>query len=228
MNHVRSQLFASIALCLAAATATALASSEFERLLRNPKSFNGKRVTLVGLAEIGGSEFFVYPDILSAKRGENAVFIDAKTRDENPYEKFDKHWVKITGVVDLGIRPPLGGGECSILLERLEPLHRPPVLEDSVKAVFQNSTRETVHLKVPTPTGYGYAMRIAPGTATQPIRIAEGEISVTNDSGDTIAKGNLAPKRLRDQYFDFEKQTFYYLIKDGKISAVLPLDASNW
>ena len=190
--------------------------------------FNGKRVTLVGLAEIGGSEFFLYPDVQSAKRGENAIFVDAHILNENPYLKFNNHWLKITGVVDTGIRPPLGVGECSIVLEQLKLLPRSPLRDDSVRGVFQNNTGYTIDIKLPTPTGDAYAMRIAPETATQPLIISDGQVTVTKKSGEMIVKGTLNRKAIANKYFDRNSRTFYYRLENGRITPVLPREAKNW
>ncbi len=226
-KYIRSFLFALIALGLLATNATGAASSDFERLLRNPKIFNGKRVTLVGLAEIGGSEFFLYPDVRSAKRGENAIFVDAHILNENPYEKLNRHWLKITGTVDMGIRPPLGVGECSIVLEQIKLLARPPVPDDSVRAVFQNSTGQTIDIKIPTPNGYSYAMRIPPETSTKATVISNDQVTVSKRSGETIAKGALSWD-TDDKYFDRNSRTFYYRISNGRIMRLLPREAEKW
>lgn len=207
--------------------ATGTQPSDFQGLLKNPKMFNGKRITLVGLAEIGGSEFFLYPDVQSAKRGENAIFVYAHVLNENPYEKFSNHWLKITGIVDTGIRAPLDFGECSILLEQLKLLPRPPLRDDSVRAVFQNSTGQTIDIKIPMPTGYSYAMRIPPESATKATRISNGEVTVSKRSGETIAKGTLS-KGSDDKYFDRNSRTFYYRITNRRITPVLPREAMNW
>ena len=196
--------------------------------MKNPKMFNGKRVTLVGLADIGGSEFFLYPDVQSAKHGENAIFVDAHIFNDNPCEKFNNHWLKITGVVDTGIRPPLGVGECSIVLEQLKVLPRSPLRDDSVRGVFKNSTGYTIDIKLPTPTGDDYATRIAPETATAALIISNGKVTVTKKSGETIAKGTLNPKAIAPEYFDPNRKTFYYRIENGRIIPVLPGEAKNW
>jgi len=130
MNRDGRPLSISVALALLAATANGIPVSDFEQLVKNAKKFNGKRVTVVGLAEIGGSEFFLYPDVQSAKRGENAIFVDAHILNENSYQKFNDHSLKITGIVDTGIRPPLGVGECSIVLERLRSQQQDILLSD--------------------------------------------------------------------------------------------------
>jgi hypothetical protein len=227
MNRARRQLCISIALALQAATANGIPASDFNELVKDPKKFNGKRVTVVGLAEIGGSEFFLYPDVQSAKRGENAIFVHANILNENPYEKFNNYWLRITGIVDTGIRPPLGVGECSIVLEQLKVLPRYPIRDNSVRAVFQNSTGQTIDIKIPTPNGYSYAMRIPPESATKPTRISNGELTVSKRSGETIAKGALS-WRTDDKHFDRNSRTFYYRVSNRRITPVLPREAKNW
>jgi hypothetical protein len=115
--------------------------------------FNGKRVTLVGLADIGGSEFFLYPDVRSAKHGENAIFVDAHIFNDNPYKKFNNHWLKVTGVVDTGIRPPLDVGECSIMLEQLKLLPRSPLREIALEACSR--------IALDTPSTLSFPRRLA-------------------------------------------------------------------
>ena len=150
---IRCLLFALVALGVLATPATGTPSSEFQRLLKNPKMFNGKRVTLVGLADIGGSEFFLYPDVRSAKHGENAIFVDAHIFNDNPYKKFNNHWLKVTGVVDRGIRPPLGVGECSIVLEQLKLLPRSPLREIALEACSR--------IALDTPSTLSFPRRLA-------------------------------------------------------------------
>ena len=227
MNRDSRPLCISVALALLAATANGIPASDFEQIVKNAKKFNGKRVTLVGLAEIGGSEFFLYPDVQSAKRGENAIFVYANILNENPYEKFNNHWLRITGIVDTGIRPPLGVGECSIVLEQLKLLRRHPIRDNSVRPVFQNSTGQTIDIKIPTPNGYSYAMRIPAESATRPTIISNGELRVSKRSGETIVKGTLR-WGTDDKYFDHNSRTFYYRISNRRITPVLPREAKNW
>jgi len=113
------------------------------------------------------------------------------------------------------------------VLERLELFQRPPLRDDSVRAVFQNRTGETIDIKIPTPNGYSYAMRIPPDSATKATRISNGEVTVSKKSGETIAKGTLS-WATADKYFDRNSRTFYYRISNGAISRVLPREAKNW
>lgn len=228
MNRNNPRLVTLLALALIATTGSAVRASDFEELLKNPKTFNGRRVTLVGLAEIGGSEFFLYPDVQSAKRGENAIFVDAHILNENPYEKLNNHWLRITGIVDTGIRPPLGVGACSISLERVEPLSNPPLADSSIKGVFKNDTTITIDVKFSTPTGDGYIVNLPPGHVSKPSTISAGAVAVTAKSGEPVAQGDLVIRPAPNQYFDSENRTYYYRIKHGSITPVVAREASNW
>jgi hypothetical protein len=228
MNPNKSQLVVLVALALIATPGSAVRASDFDELLKNPKTFNGRRVTLVGLAEIGGSEFFLYPDVQSAKRGENAIYVDAHILNDNPYEKLNNHWLSITGIVDTGIRPPLGVGTCSISLERVEPLSFPPVADSSVRGVFKNDTTVTIDVKFSTPTGDGYIVNLPPGYVSAPSTISAGAVAATAKSGEPVAQGTLVVPAAPNQYFDSENRAYYYRIRYGSITPVLPREANNW
>lgn len=228
MNRSDVPYTALMALALIATMGSGVRASEFEEILKNPKNFNGRRVTLVGLAEIGGSEFFLYPDVQSAKRGENAIFVDANILNENPYEKFNNHWLRITGIVDTGIRPPLGVGSCSISLERVEPLSHPPVADSSVKGVFKNDTTVTIDVRFSTPSGDGYIVNLPPGQVSKPSTISAGAVAVTAKSGEPVAQGDLVIRPAPNQYFDSANRTYYYRIRYGSITPVVAREASNW
>ena len=114
-------MFAIAAIALGTTIAFAVTSPDFQRVLANPAAFHGKRVTLVGVAEVTNNEFWIYPDAFSAKKGDftKAVFV---MRDpKGPlYKELNKHWLKISGTVDAKARLPLGYGPCAISLDQVE------------------------------------------------------------------------------------------------------------
>jgi hypothetical protein len=228
MNRNNTWLVTLLTLALIAITGSAAPASDFDDLLKNPKVFNGRRVTLVGLAEIGGSEFFLYPDVQSAKRGENAIFVDAHILNENPYEKLNNHWLRITGIVDTGTRPPLGFGTCSVSLERVEPLASPQLADSDVKGVFKNDTTITVDVKFSTPTGDGYIVNLPPGQISKPSTISAGSVAVTAKSGESVAQADVVIRPPPNQYFDSGNRTYYYRIRHGSITPVVAREASKW
>jgi hypothetical protein len=228
MNRIKIPLLGLAAVALIAATASGNPSSDFEQILNNPKRFNGKRVTLVGVAEIGGSEFFLYPDVPSAKKGKNAIFVDAHIFDENPYEKFNNHWLKITGIVDTNLRPPLGIGACSIVLEHLEPLPLASLQDDSIRGVFRNDTGRAIDIKFSAPSGAGYIIDLPPGQVSKASVISKGVVTVSSRSGKLLVTGDLIPSSDSERYFDTKTRTYYYRITDGKIILVSSSEAEEW
>src|ERR1043166_8225057 len=69
---------------IACAAAPASSPSELQSILANPQAYDGKRVTVTGLAEIGGAEFSLYPDERSQRPVGKAAFIclDSNGRSE--------------------------------------------------------------------------------------------------------------------------------------------------
>jgi hypothetical protein len=230
MNLVRTHLLGFLVIVLTAFRADGASPSDFQQVLKHPNHFDGRRVTLVGVADIGGSEFFLYPDIRSAKHGdsEKAIFVETHILDKNPYEQFHNHWVKITGIVDMRVRPPLGVGPCSVVFERLEPLALPPLHDTSVKAVFKNDTGEMINVKFSAPSGAGYILRFPSGDVSAASVIKRGVITAKTRMGKLIATGDLIPKFNTREFFDVKARTYYYRIRPGKIELVPVREGQQW
>ena len=114
-------MFAMTGIVLVTTIAFAVTSPDFQRVLANPAAFNGKRVTLVGVAEVTNNEFWIYPDARSAKKGDFTKAVFVKRGPKGPlYKELNKHWLKISGTVDVKTRLPLGYGPCAISLDRIE------------------------------------------------------------------------------------------------------------
>lgn len=118
-----------------ACAAAAPSSSVLQQVLKNPGAFDGKRVIVTGLADIGGTEFWLYPDARAARRGGDAVFVDRDLKGPL-YEELDRHFVKVTGKIKANGTGPLGARVCQLSLERIEPLPIPPVPDTRVYGCF--------------------------------------------------------------------------------------------
>jgi hypothetical protein len=206
----------------------AVPSSNLRPLLADPMAFHGKRLTLIGLADVVGAEFWLYPNVRAAKKGESAVAISWDLRKGPVYKKFDRHWVKVTGVVDGKSHGPLGAAPCEIWAERVEALPYPPLPDPYIYGVFRNDTPATVDLKFSSPTGYGYTLNISAGGVTDAAAIAKGMITASTRSGKLLAKGNLIPSSGAQRYFDAKNRTYYYRITSGRIELVPPGLAKRW
>lgn len=229
MNLVKRENVLPIAmLILTTCEAFAVPTSDLQRLLANPNAFDGKRVTVAGLADIAGAEFWLYPNVRAAKQGDTAVAISWDLSKGPVYKKFDRHWVKVTGVVDAKAHGPLGAAPCEIWAERVEALPYPPLPDPYIYGVFRNDTPSTVDLKFSSPTGYADALNISPGDVTDAHTIAKGTITASTRSGKLLAKGNLIPSSGAERYFDAKTRTYYYRITVGKIELVQPSEAKRW
>jgi hypothetical protein len=221
----RKSFLALVALGLLTHSASA-ASSDFERLLKNPAEFDDRRVTLIGVAEIGGDEFFLYPNGDARRLGDPAVFV-ARDPKGPMYGRFNNHWVRVTGIVNAHAHGPLGSEPCEIRLLRIEPLPRAPVADVNIYGVFRNDRSDTVTLKFAAPTGYSI-FDLGPQSITPPGIIAHGSVEVTRLSGKLIAKAELVPRGSPERYFDAARRTYYYRIIGGRIDPVLPDKAKEW
>ncbi len=215
---------------LAAVFTTAVsnsAASEFSQILKSPKRFDGKRVTVQGIAEIGGSEFFLYPSRRDLRRGQNAIFVYRDLRHERLYEELNYHWLRITGIVDLKIRPPLGVGECSLVPERVEPMPGRVMKSRFAYAIFKNDTADTINVKFSGMTGATYLMRFAPGDISSAVAIVKGAITAETASGKVVAQGYFMPANgSRDT--ETHTPPNYYRISAGKIESVPAENGRQW
>jgi hypothetical protein len=215
-----------IGLSLIAESVQAAPSSDFKRLLAHPAAFHGKRVTLTGVAKIGGSEFFLYPDVSALRDSKPAVFVAQNPRGAM-YDKFNNHWLKVTGIVNAKGHGPLGGDTCELRLERVEPLPRPSLPDRNIYGVFRNEGPATVTLKVSAPSGYS-VFDIPPHFTAPPGVISNGTVEVTTRSGKLLAKANLLPRGAAERYFDNAHRTYYYRVTEKTIDLVWPSETTRW
>lgn len=81
---------------------------EFSQLLRNAKSYEHKCVCITGFAHVRGDAFAIYESEKAAEGRDHpdwkkGIFVSpaSKTAD---YDRYNKRWIKIRGVVDLNQR----------------------------------------------------------------------------------------------------------------------------
>jgi hypothetical protein len=215
-----------IGLAFALANASAASSSDFERLLANPQAFDGKRVTLTGVASIGGAEFYLYPNEDEARKAGTAVFVNRNL--EGPrYDKFSDHWLKITGIVNAERHGPFNNDPCEIWLEHFEVLRKASVRHRNIYGVFRNDTSSLVNITIYRPDGYSNFGMPPRETSTEGIT-KEDRAVVTTATGKLIAKSNLVPLGTSSRYFDSAHHSYYYRITDTKIEMVPVAETSGW
>lgn len=202
--------------------------TDFGQVINDPREVDGKRVSLVGIAQIEGNRFALYQDAQAASKGQLSRAVFVRQRIDGPrYDQFNNHWLKVTGIVDAEQHGPLGGSyACEIFLERIQPLPRPPLQDSTIYALFRNETRNPVTVEASWQGGYA-KFNLGPGGINS-VAIREGRVVVTTSSGKPVAKGNLVSLRSGQRYFDSDRRTFYYRITDGRVELVPLSEAKGW
>jgi hypothetical protein len=96
-------------------------AADFNEVIRNPEKFHNKRVTLVAMVEGGAVErFYLYQPPEPKVGRDDAREIYGLISTESPlYERYNKKWVRVTGVIDTSYRGLFSGNACSLHLERV-------------------------------------------------------------------------------------------------------------
>ena len=207
-------------------TNTHLAASEFQRLLANPSSFHHKVVTISGVMDVYSNGFFLHEKPLTESKlgGLGSVFVT--DRDGLLPSKFDRHWLKITGMVDASAHGPLGTEPCEIRLKDFKVLPFPPLKDESISAIFRNETSSTLRLRIITKDGYSVST-LEPGAITTE-RIDNATAVATIPSGAAIAKLALNRSQSGEDYFDSRKRRYFYRIAHGEIKLVKREIGQRW
>jgi hypothetical protein len=211
---------------IACAAAPASSPSELQSILANPQAYDGKRVTVTGLAEIGGAEFSLYPDERSQRTVGKAAFIWLDSNGPR-YDRFNGYWMKVTGIVEARRHGPFNTDPCEIKLEHFELLTKAPLKDTRIYGIFRNDTSTPVNVRIYRPDGYS-DFGVPPGTTSTEGIEQHSSAVVTSLSGKLIAKVDLLPPKAQAQYFDPVNRSYYYRIADSKIEPVPPRETKTW
>src|SRR5436853_77183 len=96
--------------------------ASFSDVINNPAEYNGKTVSIRGLAHVLPDRFYLYQSVVAASNVDTrkAVYVADTARS---HVRFNNRWVRITGTVDAHQHGPFGFGfPCEIRLHDIEPL----------------------------------------------------------------------------------------------------------
>lgn len=202
----------------------------FEDVAKNPSQFNHKRITVRGLADVGGVEFALWRDEGALKHANLKQYICIDVRfprgvTRNPYEYANLHFVKVTGIVDTTIHCSMNADPFAIRLERVDILPGDRLRQFlPILGFFRNDTSKTINIK----TSWGAAsLRVRPGVIDC-FAIQKGNAEATTLSGKPFARCDLIPPRAIDRYYDRQTKAYDYRITQNGIDPVLPNDAKGW
>jgi hypothetical protein len=217
------------AVLVAVAQLSSAAETKFANIFANPSRFNHKRVTITGLADVGGDAFWVWRDAKAWRHAEDkgAIFVAYKIPAEatvSPYDYANARFVRVTGTIDTSIHGHLGMDPFSLVLERVEVLPGPRQKEFlPILGYFRNETRYKLHIKITDADGYTVS-DIPPGKHSV-FAIKKGAVLLTTPSGKLVAQSRLLPS---PRFYDVQKKIYYFRISNSGIESVVPQNAKGW
>jgi hypothetical protein len=221
-----------IALALVAAiefmqlTAAAAAVS-FDTLVKHPEAYHSHRVTVVGVAAGDGPTFEIHPNAKSVEDvGDAAGTVLARASIPWDYTRhYRMRLVRVTGIVDAH-HHGLWGNACEISVEKIQALTVEPLVPWKVPvAVIRNAASSPYHIHA-GPAGMESQLVIAPHGILELPR-PDGTLTVLGVHEEVLSRQKLDMSG-RSRYLDRKEGAFYYEIRDGRITQVLPKDAKAW
>jgi hypothetical protein len=229
-----------VSTALAWALATVCCGAEFDDVLRNPSHYEGRAVSIVGLAEVNGGDFDIWPGLrdrqqLNFKRAISVIW-DTTLPNYPPgtnishYTYLSLRWVRATGMVDTRFR---GRHDMRALGLRLRDVRVLPgrrqkqFLKDI--AVFHNATSALIKIHLYERRGQEetYISGIDP-KGSEDTGLMDGVAVVTSSSGGLIAKCDMSHTGASRRYYDADRHAYYYQISDQNIRLVMPSEAKKW
>ena len=199
---------------------------ELDQLTRNPTAYENTDVCVTGVTEGDGINFVLFrPSYRQAKRTILVV-----NKQEGPrYSPVDGHWAKICGRVTADER---GMFACKLVLETAEAVHKNPIAGRRVFGVFKNEGPETVEIQMTNGAGDSTTiMTLSSGDIERTV-ITSGKakiFAVSNDLAPTKLLSSFTMPTVKSSAVNFERstRTFYFSLKDGKMSLLEPNKATG-
>jgi hypothetical protein len=226
------------AVTVLAGSATVLgADVRFDELVRHPERFNGKTVSVVGVAEDGGDRLGIYRDVDVRRRVDLRHFFSAYIPREFPnypgtnmghYAYANARWIRVKGTVDTRIRGRWGTDRFGLRLQSLTLLPRPRLMEficDS--AVILNMTFSEVRIEVKREDGGTYFGIGADDTAYDACISENGTVTAILPNGRRVTSRPLIASQLR-RYYNPRQKEYYYRVTERSVILSPPSEAREW
>ena len=201
-------------------------SVDFKQLIENPRVYQGKRVSVIGVAEVDGISFVLFQP--PRRELSQKIFVGQKLGKPR-YNHLNNHWVKITGIADNDEKKIFA---CKIFLENVQPLPRPPVKGVDAYGVFLNEGPTPVELELFNKAGQLVASATMSPGEIHKTAIVEGQAKIHTATeslltGRLLSSYPIGSEKSAPEFFESSSRTFYFRIKDGEIVLVRPSDATE-
>jgi hypothetical protein len=208
------------------ASAKPCVTVDFDNLVRNPAAYEGRCVSITGVTDGDGLNFTLFRP---TDRDPNRSVLVFQKREPPRYRLRDGHWVKVSGIVAID---KAGLFACRLLLENLKALRRTPVPGVRTFGILANEGPETVQIEMINKTGNEMSqMTLEPGDINK-TEITEGKFRVLTGSNSSFPSKLLSISALptvhsASKYFEKSIRTFYFTLRDGKVTLLKPRRATT-
>lgn len=209
-------------LCLTAVPIAVCASSpavSFDEFVRNPGAYQGRRISVVGIAEVDGISFTLFqPPHREVSR---SIFVGQKLGRPR-YNQLNDHWVKVTGIAAVDEQKTFAA---KIFLDRVDALRRPPIRGVKIFGIFFNEGPTSIHIELVNEAGNESTKLVLRPDGIEKTIVATGAARVVNPAGRVLSECPIESEY--SEFFELSDRTFYFRIKDGRISLVQPRNATT-
>lgn len=192
--------------------------STLTELIQSPASYEGKHVTVTGVAIVDGVSFTLFqPPHREISRSIAVVQKLGPPR----YNALDNHWVEVKGVLDTSRRGSWDFA-CRIYLERVRRLDRPPIKGVETYGIFFNNGPGLVKLDLANRLGNEHTEITLARDEIEKTAVAEGIAKIFSVSGAELSQCKIPSEKSAPELFDASTRTFYFRIHNGSIALVKP------
>ncbi|MGC2627893.1 MAG: hypothetical protein WA269_13730 [Candidatus Udaeobacter sp.] len=233
-------------LLIGSACACIAADLSVDEVIQNYRSLRDRQVTIVGLAEVEGSDFYLW-DLRDKHHKDLERTVSVVWNMQLPnyppgsniahYTYLNLRRVRISGRIDTGFHGRWGDIPFGVILNTVETLpgdRERRFLKDV--GVFHNSIPETVDIRLHNRRGLVYCEMIGiPRGEYGETGIEEGFATVVRSTGGkltvqsakVIATCNISLGGAARRYYDSRQHVYYYDISAGKIRLVMPAEGQK-
>lgn len=192
--------------------------STFNDIVQSPSSYEGKEVTITGVAHVDGVSFTLFqpPD----REISRSIAVVQKIGPPL-YNALNNHWVEVRGILDASRRGSWDFA-CRIYLEAVRPVDRPPIKGIETYGIFLNEGPGLVKLDLSNRLGNEHTeIRLAPD-GIEKTEVVEGIAKIFSVSGAELSQCEIPSEKSAPGFFDASGRTFYFRIHNGSIALVRP------
>jgi hypothetical protein len=228
---------------LAVVLGTTSYATEFHDVIRHPRAFHNRVISVIGLAMVEVDRFYLFENVSAASKVDlsRAIYV-RQGANVSSYDRFNNRWVELTGIVDADEHGPLGGLPCEISLKRVQLLNRPAEKQwPGDLGLFKNDTGSTVRVFLSKQAHHYYGifglgpggvggMAVSPGTVAVVTLIPQGteKSVVLVPEDERIATVKLLIPARNHRRDEPTQRVLYYRITKGKIELVPAQEAKDW